>query len=172
MFLFHIYLKVRIFVFVHTRRHKHGPALHFPSVQLQGLRNRHGGFKLYIAVAFEAPFVAEDEANLFNGATDLKHRPELCLWLLQRVRQVADEDAAVVVAKLRLVVVLPLGSSFLLGLFSARWTGLVAGGSVLSKESRLSLHVLVCGLVPVPSVPFRSLFCDRGGIQLVSVIFA
>ena len=143
MFLFHIYLKVRIFVFVHTRRHKHGPALHLPSVQLQGLRDRHRGFKLYIAVAFEAPFVAEDGANLFDGATDLKQRPELCLWLLQRVREVADENAAVIVAKLGLVIILPLGRGFLLGLFSARWTGLIAGRTVLTKQSRISLHVLV-----------------------------
>lgn len=162
-----IYLKVRIFVFVHTRRHKHGPALHLPSVQLQGLSDRHRGFKLYVAVAFEGPFVAEHGANLFDGATGLKLRPELCLRLLQRVRQVADENAAVIVTKLWLVIVLPLGSgrSSLLGFFIAGWRRLIARGRVPPKESRLSLHVL-CGLVPVSSLPFRSLFCIRGKEKL------
>lgn len=173
MSILHIYLEVRIFVFVHTRWHKHGPALHLPSVQLEGFRDRHWWFKLYIAVAFEVPFVAENRANLFDGAAGLKQRPELCLRLLQRVRQVADENAAVIVAKLCLVVVLPLGSgrNSLLGLFSARWSRLIAGGSVPPKESRLGLHVLLCGVVPVSSVPFRSLFFHRGHERLGNTTF-
>lgn len=92
------HLKVRISVFVHTRRHKHRPALHVPSVQLQGFGDRHRGFKLYIAVAFEASFISEDEANLLDWTTGLKKRPELGLWLFQRVGQIADEHAGVVVS--------------------------------------------------------------------------
>lgn len=155
LFIFHIYLKLRIFVFVHTRRHKHGPALHLSPVQLQGFGDRHCRFKLYVAVAFEVPFVAEDRSNLFDGTTGLKQSPELCLWLLQRVCQVADENAAVVVAKLRLVI-------SLLGPFSARWRRFKARGSVPPKESRLSFHVFLFGLVPISSVPFRSLICHGG----------
>lgn len=151
------HLKVRIFVLVNTRRHKHGPALHLPSVQLQGFIDWHQGFKLYIAVAFEAPFVAEDGANLFDRTTGIKQRPELRLRLLQSVRQVTDEHAGVVIAELWFVVILPLDRGF----FVARGRRLESGRSVLPSQSSLCLHVLIGGVVTVSPVPFSSLICHR-----------
>lgn len=164
--LSHAYLKVRIFVFVDTGWHKHGPALHVPSVQLQGFRDWHWGFKLYITVASEASFTSKDRANLLDWTTGLKQRPEFRLWLLQGVRQIADEHAAVVISKLRVVFVLPVGRRSccccsLWGFFSSRRSRLISRGRGLSKESSLCLHVLICGLVSVSSVPFRTLLCHR-----------
>lgn len=152
LLLVFVYLKVWVFVFVHTGWHVHGPALHFSSVQFQRFRDRQRAFKLHIPVAFEGPFVAEDGANLFDGATGLKQCPEFCLWLLQGVRQVAYEHAAVIISELELIVTLPLVGG-LLGFFHSRWSRLIAGGSTPPRLSRLRLHVLLCSLVTIASVP-------------------